>query len=298
MRTAFDHVPRSLRRQVYNVPYVQLDDDTGGRLWVTPYGWPYLGHIDPARWYVRDQYDRYGKRLSGGSGTVYRVPTMDSTGARMDLVVKFSRMAQELPVHVSSAFPGSVPCHVLDGATINDPFQEFGLLEELRRSQFGPSNLRILTKRPLAIYSPSRHFETWQLGRSKGLFDRHRWQLDKDQATLNGEMPTVELSIHQQYIYLFQWVRGTNAQDLIQQGQLSTSAAASLVTDVVRDLAAKGFRVLDTKPDHIIVRRGHDDHLLRRAGRLVYALVDFELLQRTEEFQQFRNSRCANECAT
>jgi hypothetical protein len=279
-------MPPALRRQVYNVPYLQLDDDAGGQLWVTADGWPHLEHIDPAKWYVRDQYDRCGKRLCGGSGTVYRVPTTDSMGRHMHLVVKFSRMAQELPVHVSSDFPGSVPRHVLDSAATNDPFQEFGLLQELRHGQCGPSNLRILTKRPLAVYSPGKHFEPWQLGRSRDRFHRHCWQLDKDQASLNGEMPTVELSIHRQYIYLFQWVRGTNAQELLQQGQLSTSAAAALVTDVVGDLAAKGFRVLDTKLNHIILRRRRDGNLLRRAGRLVYALVDFELLQRTEQSQQ------------
>jgi hypothetical protein len=215
----------------------------------------------------------------------------------MDLVVKFSRMAQELPVHVSSAFPGSVSRHVIDGAAMNDPFQEFGLLEQLRHSQLGPSDLRIFTKRPLAVYSPGKHFEPWQLGRSKDRFRRHQYQLAKDQATLNGDMPTVELSVNRQYIYLFQWVRGIDAQALLQQGQLSTSAAASLVTDVVRDLAAKGFRVLDTKPNHIILRRGREGNLLRRGGKLVYALVDFELLQRTEQFKQLRNSRCVNQSA-
>ena len=34
-RIPFDEVPRTRWRRVYGVPYVQLDDATGGRLWVT-----------------------------------------------------------------------------------------------------------------------------------------------------------------------------------------------------------------------------------------------------------------------
>jgi hypothetical protein len=52
-------------------------------------------------------------------------------------------------------------------------------------------------------------------------------------------------------------------------------------------MAAKGFRVLDIKPGHIILRQRLDGRLLVRQGRLVYALVDFELLQRTEEYQRW-----------
>ena len=51
-RIPFNEVPRSLRRRVYGVPYVQLDDTTGGRLWVTQHGWRNLPHLDPAKWYL------------------------------------------------------------------------------------------------------------------------------------------------------------------------------------------------------------------------------------------------------
>jgi len=59
-----------------------------------------------------------------------------------------------------------------------------------------------------------------------------------------------------------------------------------LAGDGVRDLAAKGFRVLDIKPEHMIVRpRPPADFLRRRDKRIAYALVDFELLQRTPEHE-------------
>ena len=54
----------------------------------------------------------------------------------------------------------------------------------------------------------------------------------------------------------------------------------------LHDMASKGFRVLDTKPNHIILRRRRDGSLLRRHGKLVYAMVDFELLQRTPEAEK------------
>ncbi len=42
-RLSFDAVPHSFQRQAYGVPYVQLDDPNGGRLWVTRAGWQSTG---------------------------------------------------------------------------------------------------------------------------------------------------------------------------------------------------------------------------------------------------------------
>jgi hypothetical protein len=92
------------------------------------------------------------------------------------------------------------------------------------------------------------------------------------------------MSIERQYVYLFHWVRGQSAEDLVHDGVLAAPESAALVVRVVEDLAAKGFRVLDTKPGHVILRQRRDGSLLRRARGPVYALVDFELLQRTEEY--------------
>jgi hypothetical protein len=199
-------------------------------------------------------------------------------------------MAQDLPLHVSSRFPVDVPQHVLDEASFNDPLQEFGLLEELRNSRFGPANLKIRTKRPLAIYSSGRRFDPWQLGRTEDRFRRHVRQLARDQATLEPGMQPFEISIQRQYVYLFHWIEGENAESLLQAGVLSRDETAQLVGHVVEDLAAKGFRVLDTKPNHVILRRRPNGELLTRHGRLSYALVDFELLQSTEEYLRWREN--------
>ena len=83
---------------------------------------------------------------------------------------------------------------------------------------------------------------------------------------------------------------GTDAEALVREGTLSLQDVAALMVDVIDDLAAKGFRVLDTKPNHIILRTRPHGNLLRRSGRLAYALVDFELLQRTESYSRWRGS--------
>ena len=51
------------------------------------------------------------------------------------------------------------------------------------------------------------------------------------------------------------------------------------------DLMSRGYRVLDTKPAHFIIRAKHGCPTRDRQNRVVYALVDFELLQRTEEYE-------------
>ena len=45
-RVPFDQTPRALRREVFDVPYVQLDDATGGRLRVTQHGWRHSKQLD------------------------------------------------------------------------------------------------------------------------------------------------------------------------------------------------------------------------------------------------------------
>jgi hypothetical protein len=284
-------VPRWLRRQAYNVSYVELGDGTGGQLWVTRHGWCHLTQLDPSRWFLDSQYDRLGQRLSGGTGAVFRVRSSGPDGKSVDLVVKFSRMAQEVLLRISSAFPADVPAQVVDNIVFNDPFQEFGVLEDMRNSRYGPATLRIRTKRPLAIYSPGQRFKPWQLGRTSDRFRTYVRQLEKDQDRRPEDMAAVEMSIDRQYIALFQWVRGDDTQTLVDRRVMTIGDAELLVRQIVHDLAAKGFHVPDTKPNHIILRTRRNGTLLTRAGKLVYALVDFELLQRTDAYLAWQATR-------
>lgn len=293
-RVPFDSVSIELKREAYGVPYVQLTDVSGGCLWVNRHGWRHLRQLDPGAWYFDEQYSRRGRPLSEGSGAVFHVPGQAVASRPVDLVVKFSRLAQEVMLYVCASAPVTIQQDELESAAFNDPLQEFALLEELRTSRFGPSDLRVLTKRPLAIYSPARSFEPWQLGRTADRFRRHSYQLEKDQAAHRGDLPEVHLAIERQYVMLFHWVRGDDAASLVRHGVIPAPKAASLVIQATQDLAAKGFRVLDMKPNHIILRHRPGRGLLRRRDRPVFAVVDFELLQRTEEYSRWRHSAPAS----
>lgn len=281
-------------RSAFGVSYVQWEDADGNHLWVTRHGWPYLACLNPQAWFSGQQYAKRGTRLTDGTGTVYRVPTAGlGDGGRIDLVVKFSRMAQEVRLHVASEFQDSIPLHAADAAEFPSPFREFGLVEELRRCAAAKGPLRMLIKRPLAIFSPVNRFQPQQLGRTADRFARQQRQLDRDQANQkeaqylleNGERSAgeaIDLAIDRQYVSIFQWVRGVDAEQLVRDGALAPRDAAALVEQAVRELSECGFRMLDIKPSHIIVRRKPDGSFLQRGDRLVYALVDFELLQRIE----------------
>ena len=52
------------------------------------------------------------------------------------LVVKFSRVAQEAHVDGSASALRRDQRHAMEEAEFNDPFQEFGLVEDLRKSRF------------------------------------------------------------------------------------------------------------------------------------------------------------------
>lgn len=280
----FDAIPAELKLRVFGVEYVCLDLADGAQLFVTRHGWPLLDHLWPVRWFEGRPYAQRGQRLPGSTGNVYRIATWNDEGRRADLVVKFSRFAQDAPLHIKSTFPTDVPQEVIDGARFNSPFEEFGLLMDLRRGRFGPQGLRILTKRPLAIFSPQQEYQLWQLGRSQFWFQSHQRALLRDQLE-TGLPSAVELNIKRNYIMLFGWVDGLNAEDCFDQGLLDETELRNLTYRVTEELRGKGFYVLDNKPKHFILRprRGRRE-LLRRNGKLVYLLVDFELLLRTEEY--------------
>ena len=278
-------------RHAFGVFYVQMEYSDGSLLWVTRHGWPYLSHLNPRSWFHGRQYATRGTRLTDGTGTVYRVSASGTGGgARIDLVVKFSRMAQEVRLHVASEFQGTIPLEAEEEAEFPSPFREFGLVEELR-NRAASGGIQLLTKRPLAVFSPANRFEPRQMARTTDRFARQQRQLDRDQAlphegvshreVCEPALPTIALDIDRQYISIFQWIRGVDAEQLVRQGMLTVPEAAELVRAAARDLDACGFRMLDIKPSHIIVRVKPDGSLLRRCGRPVYALVDFELLQRT-----------------
>lgn len=283
-RCRYEDLPADRRVRIYGVPYARFGLEDGGEFYLTRYGLARFDHLRPEQWYLDERYAREGTRLPGGTSSVYRVPTHDRHGRRVDLVVRFSRFAQDVPLHVTGTFLKDVSAEDARHAAWNDPFEEVGMLMDLRRGRFGPPALHILTKRPLGIYCPPREFAPNQLGRSLNAFQQHDLMLARE-LQQGGLEPVVHLHPTRLYILVYEWIKGLDAEVLHDRGALGDGELQALTARVVDELRQKGFRVLDNKPRHFILRPQLDGTPLRRGDRLVYALVDFELLQRTAEHQ-------------
>jgi hypothetical protein len=244
----------------------------GGDLYVTHLGLPFWQNLLPENWYAQEWFETKRKRLEGTS-TVYKVPTRRVNGVTLSLVVKWSRVGEGVPLD-------TLTFNKFIHAEFNSPFEEFSLLMELRKGEAGPPGIRFRTQKPMAIYMPSERLQLWQTGRSE----------DKIRAKVVRH-PGVEIDILRQYVVLYGWVKGLDAVESAEHLKLHDRERAEFLARVTclatHELWQKGYRVIDMKPAHIILRSGRDQSLLRdRNGQLAYALVDYELLERTPEHEQ------------
>ena len=282
MGLSFDAMPANTQGEAYGVKYVRLDEPDGGQLYITRYGWRFIDHILPDQWYHDQAYLKRGKKLPRATSAVYRVPTWDTHKRRTDLVVRFSRLAQDVPLMLSSEvdMQKEVAPEERYHARFNSPFEEFGRLFELKREPTNSELPRILTKRPLAIYSPGREQPVWKFGRHKAQFTINRSELQREQQT-DAVHAHFDLDIKRDYIMVYQWIKGIDAEVALNAGLIDEKEVRSLTKRVNRELRARGFRVLDNKPRHFIVRVWpRTGQLLRRHGKIAYGLIDFELLER------------------
>ena len=278
-----DDVARLECARVFGVEYARIIEADGGELFVTRYGWPLVEHCRPAAWYHGHRYAEVGVKLTGGTGSVYRVPTVGRRGREVALVVKFSRFAQDVPLLITDDASRHITRDAVANARFNSPFEEFGILNELRVGRFGPAHLRVRTKRPLAIYCPPHQESMWRLGRTDSRFDsyRRRQQYDQEKA---ADMERADLHGDRVYVMIFAFVKGENAESLYERGVLSDDELHKLSDRISDEVYEKGFLVLDHKPKHIILRLGKDGRPIRRDGKCAYTIVDFELMKRTEEY--------------
>jgi hypothetical protein len=280
---SFDDLPPDRIVRAFGVEYAHLRPAGGGDLYLTRLGWACAPALLPERWYADQWYEREGARLRGATGTVYHVRPRPGPGRPVELIVKFSRVAQEVPLLVDSTMPVDVPPEVIAAARFNSPLEEFGLVMELRRGAYGPPGVPVRAQRPLAIYVPPEEFDLWQLGRHTSSFHSHRAELAEDQA---DAVKAIEFDIRRIYVLLYEWIEGRDAEDCFHAGMLDEPGMRALSLRVGQELETRGFMVLDNKPKHFILRPRPDGSLVRHAdGRLAYGLVDFELLQRTPAHQ-------------
>ncbi len=254
------------------VDYFHVKTADGGDLYLTRFGLRMWQNLLPQNWYSREWFESKRERLEGSS-TIYKVPTRPVNGRALQLVVKWSRVGEAVPLD-------TLTITKFINAEFNSPFEEFALLMELRRSELGPPDIRVRTQRPLAIFVPSQRLQLWQTGRSE----------DKIRAKI-ARHPGVELDILRQYVLLFGWIDGLDAvkaaDTLGLEGRARAEFFARVTSLANHELLLKGYRVIDMKPEHVILRFRRRGELLReRSGQIAYALVDYELLERTPEHEQ------------
>ena len=259
--------------QLLGVDYVHLPTADGGDLYVTWDSVHRLDHLLLENWLEPGWFKAKRERLPGTS-TVYRLPTKPVNGRSIDLVVKYCRVGEDVPLD-------TMTFNRFANAEFNSPYEEFSLVINLRKSRAGR---RILTHRPLAIHVPAERLALWQTGRAEYRI-----------ASKKARYRDVELDILRQYVLIYEWVKGISADEaLLQLSSTDRRRILTQLTERVRvDLDRHGYMVIDHKPAHIIVRPQKSGGLLRkREGDFAYALVDFELLALTPEHgREVRASR-------
>ena len=253
--------------RLLGVDYVQLPTADGGDLYVTWDSVHRLDHLLVENWLEPAWFEAKRERLPGTS-TVYRLPTKPVNGHSIDLVVKYCRVGEDVPLD-------TMTFNRFANAEFNSPYEEFSLVMDLRKSRAGR---RILTHRPLAIHVPAERLALWQTGRAEYRI-----------ASKKARYRDVELDILRQYVLIYEWVKGISADEaLLQLSSTDRRRILTQLTERVRlDLERHGYMVIDHKPAHIIVRPQKSGGLLRkREGDFAYALVDFELLALTPEHRR------------
>jgi len=264
--------PRGHVLSLLGVKYLRMKTEDGGDLYLTQFGLPFWQNLLPENWYAREWFEANRQRLEGTS-TIYKVPTRRVHGRMLSLVVKWSRVGEAVPLD-------TLTINRFIHAEFNSPFEEFSLLMELRKGETGPPGIHIRTQQPLAIYVPSERLQLWETGRSES----------KLRAKLSRHSE-VEIDILRQYVVLYGWIKGFNAVEMAARLFFSERARAEFLAAstslATHELLLKGYQVIDMKPAHIILRHGRNQPLLRdRLGQFAYALVDYELLERTAEHEQ------------
>jgi hypothetical protein len=248
--------------QVFGVAYVHLREVDGSDLYLMDYSLPFADCLLPENHWADNEWARSHRTRLPGTSTLYRMETKPVEGKSKRIVLKWNRMGQDIP--------GATQAADLETASFNSPFEEFALVVELRKANARAGG-GAHTHRPLAIYVPRQRVEPERLG-------RRPYKLAKLQETHTE----VALDPNRNYAVIYEWVKGIDAAEALRRDVLDEGAVQRLLSRSQHDLSALGFRVRDNKPHHLIVRpRGDHRVALDRSGRPLYALVDFELLERT-----------------
>ena len=250
-RPPYQILSAAQRAHVFGVDYALCPQADGGELYMVRQAWHWLDYLQPSLWWDADQQGVRGERLAGSTGTVYRARSTPPDLPPRDLVVKFSRVAQDVPLFIPDDFLDSIPSEEVARARFLGPFAEFGLLTGLRQSIFNRGERRLRTKVPLAVYSPPMKYPLWQTGRHADIFRAHLRAMAHEQFE-NG-LAQITLDIERDYLEIFAWVDGIDAEEAFTRGLLAQDEMVALTRDSNHRLSRLGYRILDNKPRHLIV---------------------------------------------
>jgi hypothetical protein len=250
--------------KILDIEYSHIKCKDRSDLYLTKYGLPFVENLKPDNFILdKKWFDNNSVRLSGTSCT-YKVKTKSASKKSIDIVIKYNRMGQDVP--------GSEHADYLSTAEFNSPFEEFSLVMELRNSKYESAG-SIITQKPLAIFVPQERLELWQVGRRKY---KMQSKIEKHDEII--------LDMFRPYIVVYEWIKGIDATQAYTQQMLSQTKMEQLTLHASREMRKKGFIVRDQKPHHLIIRPRKDGNLLKdKNGKILYAVVDYELLERTHE---------------
>ncbi len=246
---------------VLGVEYLHLRMDDGTDLYITEHGLPFAECLLPQNhWRDHAWRSQHRVRLLGSS-SVFRIKTKEVEGRSKDIVIKWNRMGQDVP--------GETAAEELARAEFNSPFTEFSLVLEMRNTRYeSPGQLR--THKPLAIFVPRGFVAGEQLGRKRSKME-----------TIQRDHDEIHLDWNRNYAVIYEWLKGVDASKAYGKGLIDRKGMIGIFERANEQLQSKGFRVLDNKPRHIIVRPRPDGLARDKSGAVLFGLVDFELLERT-----------------
>ncbi len=252
---------------ILGVDYVHTVTARGGDLYLTEAGLTCARHLQPENWFER-QWFRTHREVLRGTGSVYVVPTKPVGGESLGLVVKFNRAGERVPV-ATKLIQDLLECE------FNGPFEEFALVEELRRRGRRTRGRYVQTQVPLAIYVPPDKTQPSQSG-------RFQWRIDRAIA----RHPGVALDILRDYIMVYSWLPGVDASEAREMGLLTERQLRDLTARATEELRQAGFTVLDMKDAHVIVRLASATTLEKQGRQIAHGVIDYELMERTPEYAQ------------
>ena len=265
---------------VLGLVYAHLEVPGSGDLYLTRYGMRHAALLAVENWYEPAWFAAHRERLTGTSA-VFRVPTKPVGGVSLDLVVKNSRVGEDVPTDTRTFLE-------FVRAEFNSPWEEFSLTMELREGTFGDKDISIRTQEPLAIFVPSETMQPWQSGRS---LDRIR--------RIKARHPGIDVDILRQYKLVYGWIHGMDLLECFGHLEIEEEASARCclrcTQKAIRALETKGFNVADMKASHVIIEEkdvrtlfslissGGDGaaFLESLVDAVQYSIIDYELLTRT-----------------